>query len=132
MERRYQIPAIFVGMKDTEAAWLAGIFDGEGCVWSRWPKRKNVIVEVKMADYRTVSRINDLFPGRFVQGHISGMSKLPQWRWSLDTNGSKRFLELVMPYLVTKREQAEVAILLCDRSMPHKYDEWSALLKSLR
>ena len=102
-------------MRETEKAWLAGLFDGEGCVWSRIPKRSNVIVEIKMTHKETVSRVQELFPGRFSAGFLSkkGISKLPQWRWSLDTRGTKLFLEMVLPYLVTKRVAAEIAIKLC-------------------
>lgn len=105
-------------MTETEKAWLAGIIDGEGCIWTRFPKRKNVHVEVKMTDKRTIERINELFPGRFVKGHTNGFSRKPQWLWQLDTNGSRELLTIVLPYLFTKREQAEIAIQLADRSEP--------------
>ena len=117
-------------MKDTDIAWLAGIFDGEGCVWSRWPKRKNVIVEIKMADKNTILRIDKLFPGRVAQGQLSGWSKKPQWRWSLDTKGSLEFLVLIIPYLVTKRRQAQLAIQLCDRESG--YDQFDIIQKELK
>jgi len=102
--------------KDTDVAWLAGLFDGEGTVWCRWPKRKNVIVEIKMTHRETIEVVNRLFPGRVARGQISGWSIRPQWRWSLDTLGSKQFLTLVLPYLVTKRREAEIALQLCDRT----------------
>ena len=103
-------------MTKTEAAWLAGLFDGEGCVWCRWPKRTNVLVEIKMTHKETLERVNELFPGRLVSGNLSrgAFGRKPQWRWSLDTNGSRRFLTTVMPYLVTKKIEAAIAIGLCD------------------
>jgi hypothetical protein len=110
-------------MIETEKAWLAGIFDGEGCVWCRWPKRTNVIVEIKMADFRTANRINTLFPGRLSEGNLTlnGWSRKTQWRWSLDTNGTRSFLTKISLYLVTKREHANIALLLCQRpAHPHR------------
>lgn len=117
-------------MKETEIAWLAGLFDGEGCVWSRWPKRKNVIVEIKMTDKATIERVNELFPGRMVLGHLSGWGTKPQWRGSLDTRGTLSFLCLVLPYLVTKKRQAQIAIQLCERGSYDHFDELASDLKA--
>lgn len=121
-------------MEKTDIAWLAGIFDGEGCIWSRWPKRANVHVEIKMAHEATVRRINELFPGRFVLGNISAgaLAKKPQWRWQLDTKKTKVFLELVLPYLFTKREEALIALKLCDQPDPAVRDVLASKLKEAR
>lgn len=121
-------------MKETEIAWLAGLFDGEGCVWSRWPKRANVVTEIKMAHKETMEKINELFPGRFVLGNLSRgtLGKKDQWRWSLDTLGTKRFLSLVLPYLVTKKREAEIALLLCEQPRKEIRDELAARLKASR
>ena len=119
-------------MKDTEIAWLAGLFDGEGCVWCRWPKRKNVIVEIKMTHRQTIERVQMLFPGRMAKGHLSGFSIKPQWRWSLDTLGAGRFLVMILPYLVTKKDEAIIALRLCDRSGREDMDILSTALKMAR
>ena len=121
-------------MTETEKAWLAGIFDGEGCVWCRWPKRKNVIVEVKMTHLPTIERIHALFPGRLATGSLSknAFGKRPQWRWSLDTRGSKVFLALVLPYLVTKRREAEIALQLCERGSSVPMDILANELRAAR
>lgn len=118
-------------MTETEKAWLAGIIDGEGCIWTRFPKRKNVHVEVKMCHKATVERIQQLYPGRFVKGRLSGMSLKPQWLWSLDTNGARELLTLVLPYMVTKREQAEIAIQLADRKTPRPMHILTVRLREL-
>jgi hypothetical protein len=120
--------------KDTEVAWLAGLFDGEGCVWSRWPKRANVIVEIKMTHRPTLERVNEIFPGRLVLGNLSrgALGKRDQWRWSLDTNGARDFLTLVLPYLVTKREEARIALELCRQPERRWRDNFAAALKMAR
>lgn len=120
-------------MKDTEAAWLAGLIDGEGAIWCRWPKRTNVVIEVKMTHLPTLERIQALFPGRLVPGHLTvgGWSRLPQYRWTLDTLGAERLLNLVLPYMVTKREVAEAALQLCRRPVEASHmDEWACRLKA--
>ncbi len=102
-------------MKETEKAWLAGLFDGEGSVWSRWPKRSNLIsVEIKMTHKPTLEKVQELFPGRFVVGHLSfnGISKRTQWKWTLETNKAVKFLIEILPYLVTKHAQVVIALEL--------------------
>lgn len=120
-------------MTETDKAWLAGLFDGEGCVWSRWPKRMNVVTEIKMTHRATIDRVNQLFPGRVSIGHLSGWSVKPQFKWALDTKGTERFLLSVMPYLVTKRREAEIALLLCVRGNAREdFDVLAGELKACR
>ena len=120
-------------MTEVEKAWLAGLFDGEGCVWSRWPKRMNVVTEIKMTHKATIERVNQLFPGRLAVGHLYGWSIKPQFRWTLDTKGTKEFLNALMPYLVTKKREAEIALLLCDRdSSRENFDSLAGELKGCR
>jgi hypothetical protein len=121
-------------MTEVEKAWLAGLFDGEGCVWSRWPKRMNVVTEIKMTHRQTIDRVNQLFPGNVSIGHLSGWGTKPQFRWCLDTRGTKEFLALVLPYLVTKKREAEIALLLCDRggSRGAYFDSLAGELKGCR
>lgn len=119
-------------MKDTDAAWLAGIIDGEGAIWCRWPKRTNVVVEVKMTDLRTLEHIQSLWPGRLVNGQLSerGWSKLPQFRWSIDTLGAAALLTRIEPFMVTKREVARAAIELCRRPIDRAHmDLWAVRLR---
>lgn len=105
-------------MTETEKAWLAGLIDGEGSIWTRFPERRNVICEIKMAHKATLEHVQSLFPGRLVKGQLTvgGWSKKGQWKWSIDTNGTRELLTTILPYMVTKREQAEIAIRLCDRT----------------
>ena len=118
-------------MNNTEAAWLAGIVDSEGAIWCRWPKRTNVVVEIKMTHMPTLQKLNDLFPGQLVPGQLSHWSKLPQWRWSVDTLGADELLRVILPYMVTKRGAANAAIQLCRRPVDQVHmNEWSQRLKA--
>lgn len=122
-------------MLETEKAWLAGLFDGEGSVYCRLPKRYNVEVEIKMTDYGTLEKVNSLFPGRLVFGNKSRgtLGKKDQWRWSLNTKKSGEFLKLVHPYLVTKKLKAKFAIRLCQRPLEQKTRmiELNAIMRDL-
>lgn len=118
-------------MTELEAAWLAGLIDGEGAIWCRWPKRTNVVVEVKMTHLPTLERINVLWPGRLVPGQLSGMSRLPQYRWSIDTLGAEMLLTRLVPHMITKREVAIAAIQLCRRPIVSAHmNEWTARLRA--
>ncbi len=120
-------------MRDVEAAWLAGLIDGDGSIWSRWPKRTNVAVEIKMTCLATVQRVNELVPGRLVPGHLSknAWGEARQFRWSIDTLGAEKLLMEILPYLVTKRKAAEAAIELCRRPVDKAHmDYWASVLKS--
>ena len=88
--------------------------------------------EIKTTHMATINKIDELFPGRVALGHLSGLGTKPQWRWSLDTNGTKEFLKLVMPYLITKKREAEIAIKMCDRSGAGNLDALAAELKAAR
>lgn len=115
-----------------DAAWLAGLMDGEGAIWCRWPKRTNVLIEINMTHRRTLERVQSLFPGRLFLGVRSAksLSKIPQYRWQLDTLGTAMFLEWVAPYMFTKREAAFAAIELCKRPIDREHmDFWQAKLK---
>lgn len=93
----------------------------------------NVVTEIKMAHRATIERINELFPGRVAIGHLSGWSVKPQFRWTLDTKGTRMFLVTVMPYLVTKKREAEIALLLCERdSKREDFDSLAEQLKACR
>lgn len=93
----------------------------------------NVITEIKMTHKPTMERINRLFPGRLVNGHISGLSIKPQYRWTLDTNKTREFLVLVLPYLVTKLEEAKIALQLCERGgTTDRFDSLASELKACR
>lgn len=122
-------------MTDVEAAWLAGLIDGEGCIWGRWPKKKNVIVEISMTHKPTLERVQQLFPGRFAKKIIGrgSLSLKPQWCWRTDTNGTRTLLRALLPYLVTKRREAEIALELCARPVnPIRFDALTVEMKALR
>lgn len=102
-------------LTETDKAWAAGLFDGEGCVWTRWPNRNNLIsIEMRMTCETTMSKWNSMFPGRFVAAHLSGPSKKSQWKWTLETNLAKSFLPQILPFLVTKKEVCGLAVKMIE------------------
>lgn len=118
----------------TDLAWAAGIIDGEGCIWTRWPKRSNVCVEVKMIHKPTIIRLSKIFGGRVSEAHERRRGRRTQWRWWADTRVAQRVLDQTIPFLVTKRMQARCALGLIESSSRTaegraKRDEWKAALQ---
>lgn len=104
-----------------ELAWTAGILDGEGCISAYTRKSSNgksgqklhqFVVTVTNTDFRIPMKLLKLFGGQLNETH--GARLKPQWnealRWCVYQRQAAAVLEAVMPYLVSKREQAEVAL----------------------
>ena len=115
-------------MRQTDLAWAAGLFDGEGCVSLRPRQRANqrtrgyeLRVEASMTDQATIQRLQSLFGGtcRFDEARQRRCPDWqPQWSWVLGTGQSVAFLQRVRPYSTTKATQIWLAL------------EWAAARKS--
>jgi hypothetical protein len=103
------------GMKDSEIAYLAGLFDGEGSVMYKQylEKRKNrpnpclcwrIRLEVAMTDKKTIEYIYDnLMIGWWGPRKVRPGRK-PQWRWSTSFRGARQVAKLFLPYVITKKK----------------------------
>lgn len=106
---------------ETELAWAAGIVDGEGCIciYGRHGRvsKKGVhalqlIVNVTNTDPRMPIKMKEIFGG-----HLTGSverrnnpRRRPCMVWTITGKPAGSALVKMMPYLVVKREQAEVAV----------------------
>jgi len=99
-------------IKPEEIAYIAGFFDGEGSIY---------ISKSKKQYFLTVSVVNaNLYVLEFIRKllHIGKVSRNPDknmkhrkvYRLRLYSNDAKNFLEIVLPYLRVKTEQAKLAI----------------------
>jgi hypothetical protein len=104
-------------MEQHLAPYLAGLFDGEGSV---------VIVETKRAArgmrtafYLKINIVNthrgvmtllrDTFGGYLSKGRVhEGWAVC--WMWELHSNNAMEFLKTLLPYLVIKKREAQIAI----------------------
>ena len=95
-------------------AYLAGFFDGEGCIGIYQSGNKNFHLRTQLVQSESAlvttmfTELHARFGGNF-RGHFSpnGRSK---YNLQLNGNEAVNFLEAVLPYLTLKRAQAEVAI----------------------
>ena len=92
----------------TSYAYIAGLFDGEGCV---------NIASVRSKLYLRLYIVNCIREClEFVQSHFGGniyvRNRPTRTQYSLVLHGyeAKRMLEALLPYLIVKHPQAELAI----------------------
>ena len=109
-------------MTECELAYAAGILDGEGCISGTFSSTKRmayVRVSVQQKHPDLIDWLHQTFGGmkavRPTRENILGFSG--GYVWQLDNRQVFRFLEKVLPYLILKRRQAELALAF-ESTMP--------------
>ena len=113
-------------MNKITLAYAAGFYDGEGTVYINNLKHniKNgrtipshcLVAEVTNTNKEVLMCFKEYFRGNIKYysvdklGNTGVGSKKPQWRWNVSGNQAKDFFEAILPYLIVKRKQAELAI----------------------
>ena len=97
----------------TDIEWLAGFFDGEGCiVIVRRKPAKNFLhylrLDIGNTHKSSIEKIHSIL-GCGTVNRSEGTNR-PMWRWQATGNGAAKTLWLLLPYLVTKRKQAKLAL----------------------
>jgi len=102
--------------EDRKLAYLAGLFDGEGCVTIGLTKGKArlqpmhlLICVLSMTTHDAVKEYHDRFGGLF-DGPIVRPPRQDMWRWRVNANKALKFLKVMRPYLKVKSAQADVGI----------------------
>lgn len=106
-------------MTETELAYMAGIFDGEGCLTVLKNKTKHaagcvpnysVNVIVSMTSEPVTSWLKDKVPGSWVSIRVGGANGKNRdiYRWGITGIRAVELVRLVAPYLVEKSRQAEL------------------------
>lgn len=98
---------------ETSWAWLAGLFDAEGCIQLvRLPNRigYTLRLDLKMTHQVSVYRVLHIAgTGRVYQVPTDERRKTA-WNWQATTRQVGHVLPRILPYLVTKRDQAELGL----------------------
>ena len=97
-----------------EMAYLAGLFDGEGCITIRRNSSKGKQLALDCALGMTNQYVPNLFQFHF-QGSVSFCKGRKEnhnnsWLWQISARKALAFLEEILPYLRLKRAEAELAI----------------------
>lgn len=104
-----------------QLAWLAGLIDGEGCIslTRRSPQRKNrcvspnyrLILKVSMCHLATVRRCREITGlGTLQMQEAQKQHYTSAFTWFCNATDAELVIEAVLPWLVTKREEALVAL----------------------
>jgi hypothetical protein len=123
---------------EAERAYLAGIIDGEGWIGvnvvegrgrhAGHPPQHTIRVAVGNRDRGLIEWIAEHFGGNITRRKCYDDKWGEQWGWAVQSRRASSVLKEVLPYLVVKRTQAELAIQLQARKtgQPLTVSEWEA------
>src|SRR5579859_7090895 len=128
-------------LTEEQKAYAAGLFDGEGSIQIAKGSRKDrptsiyyrSRVDLAMTHKPTVEWLHSVFGGHFavrLRGPYTNSNNVkykPIWRWAIESASAADFLRTIRPYLITKAEQADIALELCGRCEQVRADRWSPL-----
>jgi LAGLIDADG-like domain len=96
---------------EVDRAYLAGLFDGEGCVYIGAKKGKQgqyqLVVTLTNSHKPTIDALHEQYGG-IVQIHHRGLRR--HYAYALRSLKAKALLQDVLPYLRIKRAEAELAL----------------------
>lgn len=104
-----------------QCAYLAGIVDGEGSIYigafSTNPKtgtpHYQTNIEVNNTDVGLINWLVDVFGGKtlsYTPNQTPKNSRRPVYRWIASGNRVTHLCEIMLPYLVIKKRQAEIML----------------------
>lgn len=103
---------------ESELAYLAGFFDGEGSITANRSGGRMwyVVVSVWNTDPRPVQKFADLFGGQVVARAKQAEHHRQGYNWQSSNNAtSRKVLSALLPYLVVKHMRAELALALASQ-----------------
>ena len=106
-------------MTEIELAYMAGLFDGEGCIsiTKVYPKQTNLhnasyglTTRVSMVDKNIPEFFYSTFGGHLVEKKPRKSEEKLQWKWGACGANASICLRELLPYLRSKTEEAEIAL----------------------
>jgi LAGLIDADG endonuclease len=121
-----------MAMKQTDLAYIAGYFDGEGCisVWKRKAAytcispRHILTIQISSTDKSGLDWINRQFKGTVLYAHNASHNprQADAWKWIISAKRAAEILRLLLPYLKLKKKEAKLAIALQDDMQHHLHE----------
>lgn len=107
---------------ETELAYAAGVFDGEGHIQirQRFNKKGTCYHTLGLTMANTNEEVVDWFLERFHGSKSFDNRTLrndrhkPMWMWKCNSLTAEAVLRAISPYMIIKREQAQIALALRD------------------
>ncbi len=104
-----------VEIRDTDLAWLAGLLDGEGCLFVRkcLPKGRplptyTATIRIEMCSEEAVCKAAEIMGAVVNSSHYRSNRKV--WRTYVHNRAAFELLSLVRPYLTTKAKEADALL----------------------
>lgn len=101
-----------VPISEGEVAYLAGIFDGEGCIlitrYNSGAQSGTLNVRVGMKDKIIPARFQAIFGGTLREAHKERC--FPLWTWQCAAQMAAYVLDILRPYLIVKAAQADLGL----------------------
>jgi len=108
-------------INQTDIAYAAGVFDGEGSIYIANIKRyKQLKVQMCNTNEQLINWFKEKFGG-IVNGPYTRkhLQKKPQWEWSISVSrGAEIFLRLIKDYCIEKKEKCQEGIDFCEKYKP--------------
>jgi hypothetical protein len=109
---------------ETDIAWAAGLFDGEGCVFMARQVRKDrpsrgysLRLSMSMVHKPTIERFASIVGHGNVVVHSRERARTnarDSWQWSINNAKALAVIGMLRPYLVTKATEADIATQFAD------------------
>jgi hypothetical protein len=135
------VSAIIV-TRDTDHAWAAGVLDGEGSIQiSRQNLGHTLQVSVGQSGNdgppAMLLRLRQMYNGHIHENRSTRTTtdavRKPHYVWQVVARQAEAFLREVLPYLVAKKAQAEIAIEYRERAVGRlKFDEAAGYRQALK
>lgn len=97
-----------------ELAWAAGFFDGEGCVRASASSGKKraytARCSISNTDPRPVNKFHELFGGVVSVRESKILGQRRSFEWVIQGTELDDFINQILPYSITKREQLELLL----------------------
>lgn len=118
-------------LSEAQIGWLAGIVDGEGSIQitTNGPHLRATVIVLVNTNNALIQTASNLLTMAGIENRIGNLSGGPAWRkewrpaWNVQImkiDSMKAFLSMISPYLVAKKEQAEIAMQFLSRRRSYK------------
>jgi hypothetical protein len=118
MQKTFNPP---ISLTPIQLAWLAGITDGEGCIHIHKtkanPKKGEITTKyclrlrIAMTSRETIKHIQTIVGfGNFYTRKPQKKTYRTQYAWEASSLQASAFLMMILPYMVTKKEEAQLGI----------------------
>jgi transposase len=107
---------------ETSLAWVAGFIDGEGTItFKMGEKAKQPVLSATNSSEEAINKVAAILGGGVkYKSDPRKDSYLTMWRWDLfGWQEVREAVRLLLPYLVVKRKEAELALAFLDGHVPH-------------